>query len=48
MLITVVLTNGRVLVAPRRAFADDDAAAAFRREVERLSGKQGVSVPGAP
>lgn len=47
-LFTMLLTGSRVLIAPRRAFACDDAAAdAFRREVERLSGKRSIPVPDA-
>jgi hypothetical protein len=47
-LFSVVLAGRRVIVAPLRAFADDAAAAAFRSEVERRSGRRAEFVPDGP
>jgi hypothetical protein len=47
-MLTVVLPRNRVILAPRRAFADDASALAFQREIERRSTKQAIAVPEAP
>ncbi|MGZ6125940.1 MAG: YcxB family protein [Myxococcales bacterium] len=47
-LFTIVLERRRVIVAPLRAFPDDDSARTFRAEAERRSGKRAVFVPAAP
>jgi glutaredoxin len=47
-LVTLVLPGNRVLIAPRRAFPDEESARAFRAEVERRAGKPAVAVPEAP
>jgi hypothetical protein len=47
-MLTVVLPRNRVILAPRRAFADDASALAFQRELERRSTKEAIGVPEAP
>lgn len=47
-LFTLALPGNRVLIAPRRAFPDEESARAFRTEVERRTGKQAIAVPEAP
>lgn len=47
-LVTLVLPGNRVLAAPRRAFADEESARAFRAEVERRAGKPAIAIPEAP
>jgi hypothetical protein len=47
-LFTLALPSNRVVIAPRRAFSDEESARAFRAEVERRTGKPAIAVPEAP
>jgi hypothetical protein len=47
-LFTLALPSNRVVIAPRRAFSDEESARAFRAEVERRTGKPAIAVPETP
>lgn len=47
-MLTMKIPGNRVFAAPRRAFADEAEAAAFRAEVERRSGHKAIPVADAP
>jgi hypothetical protein len=47
-MLTVVLRGRRLVMAPRRAFADEAAALEFRREIERRSSREAILLPAEP